>query len=198
MPRARSLPKEKLEAAFAGVLDALALPPAARADPELAGTPRRAAEAWWSDLADGYRMDPAAILRGSMDKVGSDLVAVTGIDFHSICPHHLLPYRGLAHVAYVPAGRVVGFGQLARLVDCFAHRLVIEEKLARDIAQALMDNLGAKGAAVVLDAEQQCLSIRGEKRRRSRAHAECFLGALDDGKLQRRFLRMVDRGRGAK
>jgi GTP cyclohydrolase IA len=102
---------------------------------------------------------------------GRDLVAVTGIDFHSMCPHHLLPSRGVAHVAYVPGRSVVGFGQIARLVDCFAHRLILEEDLARSVAQALVRHLGARGAAVVLDAEQACLTVRGERRRRARAHA---------------------------
>jgi GTP cyclohydrolase I len=119
---------------------------------------------------------------------------VTSIDFHSVCPHHLLPSRGLAHVAYVPGGRVVGFGQIARLVDALAHRLVLQEDLARHVVEALMAHLGARGAACVLDAEQMCLSVRGEKRARARAHAESFAGALEaDGALQRRFLAAVAR-----
>jgi GTP cyclohydrolase I len=177
----------------AGFLDALDLPPAVRRDPELAGTPARVAEAWTDELLDGYRQDPAAILAETMPQKGRDLVAVTGIDFHSVCPHHLLPYRGVAHLAYVPGGRVVGFGQLARLLDAFAHRLVIEEKLARDVALALMEQLGARGAACILDAEQQCLTVRGGRRRRARAHAACFLGSLRRGGDQQRFLQAVAR-----
>jgi GTP cyclohydrolase I len=175
-------------------LDA-AVPTGERADPDLDGTPRRVAEAWLHDLLDGYGQDPEAILAEAMPARGGDLVAVTGIDFHSVCPHHLLPSRGVAHVAYVPGARVVGFGQIARLVDCFAHRLVLEEDLARQVAEALQRVLGARGAACVLDAEQTCLSIRGEKRRSARAHAQCFLGVLDtDAGLQRRFLALVRRG----
>jgi GTP cyclohydrolase I len=122
-------------------------------------------------------------------------VAVTGIDFHSICPHHLLPSRGLAHVAYVPGGRVVGFGQLARLVDALAHRLVLEEDLARQVAEALMVHAGARGAACILEAEQMCLSVRGERRPRARAHAQFFAGVMaGDGPLARRFLATVARG----
>ena len=112
-----------------------------------------------------------------MPSSGRGLVAVTGIDFHSVCPHHLLPSRGLAHVAYVPGGRVVGFGQLARLVDALAHRLVLEEDLARQVAEALMVHAGARGAACVLEAEQMCLSVRGERRPRARAHAQYFAGS---------------------
>ena len=177
--------------AVARLLDAV-VPPDERGAPDLAGTPDRVAEAWLEDLLDGYRQDPAAILAEAMPARGKDLVAVTGIDFHSMCPHHLLPSRGVAHVAYVPGGKVVGFGQLARLVDCFAHRLVLEEDLARQVAEALVRELGARGAACLLDAEQTCLSVRGEQRRAARAHAQCFLGALDaDAPLQRRFLALV-------
>jgi GTP cyclohydrolase I len=180
--------------AFLGALD---LPAEVRWGPDLRGTPERVAEAWHEDLLDGYRRDPAAILAETMPSTGRDLVAVTAIDFHSVCPHHLLPSRGLAHLAYVPGGRVVGFGQLARLVDALAHRLVLQEDLARQVVEALMTHLGARGAACVLDAEQMCLSVRGEKRARARAHAQCFAGALEaDAPLQRRFLAAVGRAGG--
>jgi GTP cyclohydrolase I len=173
-------------------LDALGLPAEARRDPGVAGTPRRVAEAFLDDLLDGYQRDPAAILGETMPSRGGDLVAVTGIDFHAVCPHHLLPYRGVAHVAYVPDGKVVGFGQLGRLVDCFAHRLVIEEDLARSVAEALVRHLGARGAACVLDAEQLCLTVRGERRRGTRAHAQSFVGSMGrDGRLQGRFLALI-------
>lgn len=145
---------------------------------DVKGTPRRVAEAFRDDLLDGYRQDPARILSSAMEVEGRDLVALAGIDFHAVCPHHLLPYRGRACVAYVPGGRVVGFGVLARLVDCFAHRLVIQEVLARQVADALVRHLGARGAACVLDAEQMCLTVRGERRREARAHAQAFAGSM--------------------
>ncbi|HET9553578.1 MAG TPA: GTP cyclohydrolase I [Anaeromyxobacteraceae bacterium] len=177
-------------------LDALGLPPEVRRGADLDGTPARVAEAWREDLLDGYRRDPAEILRDAMPSPGRELVAVTGIDYHSVCPHHLLPSRGLAHVAYVPGGRVVGFGQLARLVDALGHRLVLEEDLARHVVEALMEHAGARGAACVLEAEQMCLSVRGERRPRARAHAQAFGGVLaKDGPLQRRFLAAVGAAR---
>jgi GTP cyclohydrolase IA len=145
---------------------------------DVKGTPLRVAEAFRDDLLDGYGQDPARILGQAMEVSGRDLVALAGIDFHAVCPHHLLPYRGTACVAYVPAGRVVGFGVLARLVDCFAHRLVIQEVLARQVADALVEHLGASGAACVLDAEQMCLTVRGERRRQARAHAQAFAGSM--------------------
>jgi len=176
-------------------LDGLGLPAEVRRGADLDKTEERVAEAWANDLLDGYRHDPAEILAEAMPSSGRELVAVTGIDFHSICPHHLLPSRGLAHVAYVPGGRVVGFGQLARLVDALAHRLVLEEDLARQVAEALMVHAGARGAACVLEAEQMCLSVRGERRPRARAHAQFFTGVMaEDGPLSRRFLAAVASG----
>jgi len=178
-----------------GALLEAVVPAHVRADPQLHGTPERVAEAWLLDLLDGYREDPARILAETIPAPGPDLVAVTGIDFHSMCPHHLLPSRGLAHVAYVPRKKVVGFGQIARLVDCYAHRLVLEEDLAREVASALVTHLGARGAACVLDAEQACLSMRGERRRAARAHAQCFLGSLREANLQKRFLDLAREGK---
>ena len=176
-------------------LDAL-VPPGERGAASLEGTPERVAQAWLQDLLDGYRRSPAAILGDVMPSAGEDLVAVTGIDFHSVCPHHLLPSRGVAHVAYVPGDKVVGFGQIARLVDCFAHRLVLEEDLARQVAGSLVSLLGARGAACILDAEQACLTVRGARRPGARTHVQCFVGALDsDRHLRARFLALAGDGR---
>jgi GTP cyclohydrolase I len=184
------------EEAVARFLDALALPPEVRGAADLADTPRRVAEAWLGDLADGYGRDPGDLLAGGLPSAGRDLVAVTGIDYHSVCPHHLLPSRGVAHVAYVPGAKVVGFGQIVKLVDALAHRLVLEEDLARQIAEALVRHVGARGAACVLEAEQLCMTVRGEKRSRARAHAEAWVGVLArDGAERRRFQDMVARFR---
>jgi len=153
-------------------LEAVGVPPAVRARADVAGTPERVAEAFLEDLLDGYRREPAEVLAESMPAASGDLVAVTGIDFHAVCPHHLLPYRGVAHVAYLPDRRVVGFGQ---------------------VAEALVRHLGARGAACALDAEQLCLTVRGERRRGARAHVQCFAGSMRrDARLQRRFLDLVN------
>jgi GTP cyclohydrolase IA len=177
--------------AVARFLESL-VPEEALREADVRGTPRRVAEAFRDDLLDGYRCDPRSILRGAIPHDGHDLVAVTGIDFHAVCPHHLLPYRGTACIAYVPGGRVLGFGVLARLLDCFAHRLVIQEVLARQVADALVDGLGARGAACVLDAEQMCLTVRGERRREARTHSQAFAGEMDgDPAWERRVLRLA-------
>ncbi len=188
---ARKAARGVAEAAIARFLEAV-VPADALARADVADTPRRVADAFRDDLLDGYRVDPAVVLGEAMEVPGRDLVALAGIDFHAVCPHHLLPYRGRACVAYVPGGRVVGFGVLARLVDRFAHRLVIQEVLARQVADALVRHLGARGAACILDAEQMCVTVRGERRREARAHAQAFAGSMARGTAwQRRILRIA-------
>jgi GTP cyclohydrolase I len=175
-------------------LDAMGLPPEVRRSEALALTPRRVTDAWLGDLLDGYRRDPAVILGDAIPSRKRGLVAVTGIDFHSVCPHHLLPSRGVAHVAYVPGDRIAGFGQIVQLVDALAHRFVLQEDLARGVADALVRHLGARGAACILDAEQLCMTVRGGRRPHARAHADAFVGVMArDERLQRRFLRLVGR-----
>jgi GTP cyclohydrolase IA len=195
--RGRPPSPARAAAAVGRFLDALGLPEEVRRSADLAGTPERVAEAWIGDLLDGYRRDPAEVLAEAMESTARELVVLTGVEFHSMCPHHLLPSRGLAHVAYLPGGRLVGFGQLARLVDALAHRLVLQEDLARGVAAALMEHLGARGAGCVLEAEHLCLSARGERQVGARAHAEAFAGALArEGPARRRFLDAIARSAG--
>lgn len=148
------------------------------ADPELEDTPARVTQAWIEDFLDGYRADAKKILASLHPTTSREMVVAAGIDFHSMCPHHLLPYRGVAHVAYVPKNGVVGFGALVKLVDACTHRLVLQEQAADDVADALMKQLGARGAACVLDAEQGCMTMRGEKRRGARTTARALRGTI--------------------
>ncbi len=155
-------------------------------DPELAETPRRAAEAWAGEFLDGYQTAPAEALgRPSAAPKESGIVLVTALDYVGVCPHHLLPYRGLAHVGYLPAGKVAGFGRVPRLVDALAHRLTLQETLAVQIAQALWQGLSAAGAAVILEAEQTCLSMRGEHQTHSRTVTEGQAGETGEAVLAR-------------
>lgn len=168
-------------------------------DGELRGTPERVAEAWANDFLDGYAVTTKAAL-GPLISLGPEassagLVCVTGIDFHASCPHHLLPYRGLAHIAYLPSKSVVGFSRLGRLVDARAHRLVLQEALAAEIAVELASGTEARGAACVLEAEQACLSCRGQPRRRARTHVEAFVGEFaESAELRGRFARTISAG----
>jgi len=164
---------------------------------ELARTPERVAQAWREDFLDGYRASPEAALGPLHRAPGSDLVCATGIDFHSSCPHHLLPYRGLAHLAYLPGPGVVGFSRLARMVDALAHRLVLQETLARQIAETLQHGARALGAACVLEAEQACLSCRGEARARAATRTEAYAGRFArSAELRGRFAAAIASSRG--
>lgn len=154
-------------------ISALGLP---EEQPELEGTPERVARAYIDELLDGYRLDPAQLLTEALPSSGHDLVAVRGLHFASVCPHHLLPSVGVAAVAYLPGGRIVGLGVLSRLLDAFAHRLVLQETLGQQVADALVAHLGARAAGVVLDASHSCLTARGERQPGARAVTQSFAG----------------------
>ncbi len=158
-------------------------------DPELKDTPARVAEAWAEHFLDGYGRDPDAVLAGRIpvpDGSRGELVVVTGLRFHSMCPHHLLPVEGRAHLAYVPGEFVVGFGRLAALLDTWAHRLILQEHLARGVARSLARGLESPGAACIVEAHQACLRVRGEEQRDAVTHAEAYEGVLrKDGMLRR-------------
>lgn len=164
-------------------------------DPNVRDTPYRVTEAWVDEFLDGYDRDAHEVLGDFYEErqpLADEMVVVTSIDFQSMCPHHLLPYRGVAHVAYLPAGKIVGFSRLARLVDVFAHRLILQETLAREVAEAIRTELGSRGAAVVLEAEQTCMTIRGERRASARAFTEAFTGDFADRPdLRERFARRI-------
>ncbi len=158
-------------------------------DPELKDTPARVAEAWAEHFLDGYGRDPDAVLAGRIpvpDGSRGELVVVTGLRFHSMCPHHLLPVEGRAHIAYVPGDYVVGFGRLAALLDTWAHRLILQESLARGVARSLSRALESPGTACIVEAHQACLRVRGEEQRDAVTHSEAYEGALrKDGMLRR-------------
>jgi GTP cyclohydrolase I len=155
-------------------------------DPELGRTAQRTADAWHDEFLDGYRRTPAEALGTPLPAGGRPgLVAVTQLDFTGVCPHHLLPYRGVAHVGFLPGAGLVGLGRLATLVDTLAHRLSLQEVVAQQAADALVDVLGARGAAVILETEQACLSMRGEKRPRSRTFSEASAGGQGAPVLKR-------------
>jgi GTP cyclohydrolase I len=143
---------------------------------EVAQTPERVASAWCESFLDGYAHDPREILSETLQSDGAGPVLIRDISFHSICPHHLLPFAGVAHVAYVPGEKVVGFSRLVRLLDCYAHRLTLQERIAREVADSLVEHLGAHAAACALDAEQGCVTLRGVRRPGSRVWTEAVAG----------------------
>ncbi len=159
-------------------------------DPELRETGRRVAEALANDLLSGYREDPAAILADATASEAPGMVLVTSIATTAMCPHHLMPATGVAHVGYLPGERVVGLGALARLVDCHARRLVLQEDLGRAIARSIVKHLGARGAGVVLDLSPSCLTARGGRRHGARAVTTAFEGERADA-LQSQMLAAI-------
>jgi GTP cyclohydrolase I len=167
--------------------------------PHLVGTPERVAKAWSDELLDGYNYHPAEILRESFAAEAnpnappsSEIVLAKDISFHGLCPHHLLPFQGVAHIAYIPDGKMAPFSGLARLVDCFSHRLEVQETITRQVAESLIAHLGAKGAAVVLESEQTCMTVRGVKRRGTRIITTNFAGLFNtQAELRRDFLRLI-------
>jgi len=133
------------------------------------------------------------------DEADPDVVVVGGLRFHAMCPHHLLPYRGIAHVAYLPAGKLVGFGRLAELVDCFTKRLTLQERATHQIADALCRHLGARGAGCVIEAEQLCLALPGERHDQSGVVTSAFVGEMRERPdLKARLLAAAQLGGGGR
>lgn len=155
-------------------------------------TPRRVRELWERRLLGGYALDPAEVLGPGFADPREDMVVVRGIAVHGVCPHHLVPFRGIAHVAYVPGGRLHGFGRIARMVDAIGHRLTYQEWMTRDIADALVRHGHARGAACVIDAEQLCLLLGEDRRGDERVCTQAFAGCLlDDDRLRAEFMRAI-------
>ena len=132
-------------------------------DPDREGllkTPNRVARAY-AEMLSGMKSDPRQYLRTVFTERYDEVVLLRDIEFHSMCEHHLLPFTGRAHVAYLPDGKVVGLSKLARLVDGFAHRPQVQERLTTQIADAMMEELNPIGAACVIEATHTCMTIRG-------------------------------------
>jgi GTP cyclohydrolase I len=126
-------------------------------------TPGRVAK-MYSELLAGMSQDPKMYIESVFSEKYDEVVLLRDIPFYSICEHHLMPFIGSAHVAYLPAGKVLGVSKLARIVDCFARRLQVQERLTAQIADFLMESLNPRGVAVVLEASHSCMTIRGIKK----------------------------------
>jgi GTP cyclohydrolase I len=171
----------RVEAAVAEILAAIGEDPAR---PGLAGTPARVAESY-ADFFSGLGVDPLVHLKGASEQNApegelGELVLVRDIEFRSICEHHLLPFVGVAHVAYVPALRVVGLGKIPRVVETLASRPQLQERLTEEIAQAIDDGLAPLGVLVVLDATHGCVTARGARQARSSTVTLATRGSLRD------------------
>ena len=150
-------------------------------DPEREGlrrTPERVRDSF-EFLTEGYRQDPRALIENSVysDK-HEEMVLVRNIPIYSLCEHHLLPFFGNAHVGYIPNEKIVGISKIARMVDLFARRLQVQERLTNQVAETLMDVLRPKGVAVVIDAEHLCMQMRGVQKRGTSIVTSAMLGAF--------------------
>jgi GTP cyclohydrolase IA len=189
IPRAAEFDAPAFERAVADLLRACGIAPDAR---HMGRTAQRVRELWQRRLLGGYDLDPAEALGDGFDDHRTDMVVVRGIAVHGVCPHHLVPFRGVAHVAYLPGGRLHGFGRIARLVDAIGHRFTYQEWMTRDIADQLMRHGRTQGAACVIEAEQLCLLLGEDRRGDERVVTQAFSGAFEASDRHRgEFLRAI-------
>jgi GTP cyclohydrolase I len=184
------------EAAITALLRACGVDDAQLAGGHMRSTPKRVRELWERRLLGGAQQRLDDILGPGIADDRGDLVFVKGISVHGVCPHHLVPFRGVAHVAYLPGGRLHGFGgfgRIARLVDAIGHRFTYQEWLTRDIVDALVVHGGARGAACVVECEQLCLLLGEDRRGDERVITSAFSGAFqDDAALRAEVLRTLE------
>ena len=158
----------------------------------LVGTPQRAAKAF-EFLTRGYREDIERLVNGAVFTSSSqDMVMVRDIEFYSLCEHHILPFYGKAHVAYLPSGKVIGLSKIPRIVDAYARRLQIQENLTTQIADCLQAVTGAKGVAVVIEARHMCMLMRGVEKQNAGMVTSTLLGRFrEDESLRSQFMRFL-------
>lgn len=164
-------------------------------DPKREGllkTPHRVAKAY-EFLTQGYHKDIHKVLNGAIfEEDFNEVVLVKDIDFYSMCEHHMLPFFGKAHVAYIPNGKVVGLSKLPRIVDVYARRLQVQERMTRQIAETINEFLQPKGVAVVLEAHHMCMMMRGVEKQNSHTITSCMLGEYETNlQLRNEFLDLV-------
>ena len=161
----------------------------------LRNTPKRVAKAY-GELLEGYRIDPIKLLNHATFNVDyDDMVIIRDIEFYSLCEHHMLPFLGRAHVAYIPDGKVIGLSKIPRIVDMFARRLQIQERMTRQIADYVNQILQPRGVAVVVEGMHLCAMIRGVRKHDSRMTTSSMLGAFRNREATRmEFLDNISRG----
>ena len=166
-------------------------------DPDREGllrTPQRVAQSL-AFLTRGYEMDPAKVINDALfTEEYEEMIVQKDIDFYSLCEHHILPFFGKAHVAYIPNHHIVGVSKLARLVDVYARRLQVQERMTQQIATTIMDKLDALGVAVVLEAEHLCMRMRGVEKQNSYVITSSLLGAFRNRRETRNeFMNLIRR-----
>jgi GTP cyclohydrolase I len=160
----------------------------------LVDTPKRVEQSF-RFLTSGYKTDVDAMLNNALFTVDyNEMVIVKDIDFYSLCEHHLLPFFGKCHVAYIPNGKVVGLSKIPRLVDIYARRLQVQERLTNQIANTLLEKIDPLGVAVVTEANHLCMAMRGVEKQNSVAVSSAMLGAFrEDARTRAEFLNLIRR-----
>lgn len=154
-------------------------------------TPARVAKAM-QFLTHGYQMDPVAILQSAKFKEQyNEMVIVKDIEMYSMCEHHLLPFFGRAHIAYIPNGYIVGLSKLGRIVDAFSRRMQVQERLTHQILDCIQDTLNPLGVAVVIEAKHLCMMMRGVQKQNSVATTSAFTGEFAHEKTRSEFIRLI-------
>lgn len=154
-------------------------------------TPKRVAKAM-TFLTSGYEQDPVAILNSAkFNEDYNQMVIVRDINFYSLCEHHMLPFYGKVHVAYIPDGQVTGLSKIARVVDCFARRLQIQERLTKQIREAIQQALHPQGVMVVVEAQHMCMQMRGVQKQGSITTTSDFSGVFRTAKTREEFLQLI-------
>ena len=163
-------------------------------DPEREGlekTPMRVAKAMQT-LTKGYQMDAHKVLTDALFKEDySQIVIVKDIDFFSLCEHHMLPFYGKAHVAYIPNGYITGLSKIARVVDIYAHRLQVQERMTQQIKDCIQDTLKPLGVMVVIEAKHMCMQMRGVEKQNSITTTSDFSGAFNQAKTRQEFMNLI-------
>ena len=156
-------------------------------------TPSRVAKSMLY-LTSGYSMDPMAVLQSAKFKEDyKQMVIVKNIDFFSLCEHHMLPFYGKAHVAYIPNGYIIGLSKIARVVDIFARRLQVQERMTTQIKECIQESLNPLGVMVVLEARHMCMQMRGVEKQNSITTTSDFTGAFNSSKTRTEFLNLIAR-----
>ena len=168
-------------------------------DPEREGlqkTPHRVAKSW-TTFAKGYKQTPEEVVGDAVfNEQCDEVIAVKDIDFFSLCEHHLLPFKGVAHVGYLPERKIIGLSKIPRIVDIYARRLQVQERLTQQVADALQDVLNPKGVAVVIEAEHLCMQMRGVEKKSSFMITSAVRGAFrENNKTREEFLSIIGKGR---
>ena len=155
-------------------------------------TPERVAKSM-KFLTDGYKQDPAKIIQSAMfSEEYSQMVLVKDIELYSLCEHHMLPFFGKAHVAYIPNGHIVGLSKIPRIVDVFARRLQVQERLTDEIKDCIQETLNPKGVAVVIEAQHLCMQMRGVQKQHSSTTTSAFSGIfMSDEKTRAEFINLI-------